>query len=70
MANQDKQNQGQGNQGQNQGQQKLHTVTNPATGESRQITQEQWRNRKTDASLEGFERVDEETPDGGATPQA
>jgi hypothetical protein len=40
------------------GQQKMHPVQNPTTGETREITQEQWRNRKDDPSLEGFERVD------------
>lgn len=48
------------------GQQKLHTVRN-AAGETRQVTQEQWRNRANDSSLQGFERVDAE---GGATQSA
>jgi hypothetical protein len=51
------------------GQQKLHTVQNPLTGEQRQISQEQWRNRRDDPSLDGFERVDEveapEVPESG-----
>jgi hypothetical protein len=47
------------------GQQKLHEVRNPTTGETRQVTQEQWRNRREDPSLGGFERVDGDEAEGG-----
>ena len=30
----------------NRGQDKVHTITNPATGETRQVTQRQWREEK------------------------
>jgi len=40
----------------------LHDVTNPATGEMRQVTQAEWKNRATDPTLVGFERdPDDET---------
>lgn len=55
---------------QNRGQQKLHDVRNAQTGETRQITQEQWRNRSSDPSLAGFERVDGDTGDGSSEPGA
>ena len=56
------------------GQQRMHSVRNPSTGEARQITQEQWRDRANDPSLTGFERVDDddqtaEPPQGGTTSQ-
>lgn len=54
----------------NQGQSKLHEVRNPTTGETRQVTQEEWRNRRGDSSLDGFERVDGADDDSGTTSQA
>lgn len=57
MPNDGKNQQKQGQQ--NQGQQKVHQVQNPNTGEQRPVTQEQWKNRKDDPTLQGFERVDD-----------
>ena len=45
------------------GQQQTHGVINAATGESRQVTQAQWRKRRSDATLEGFTRVDDSLTD-------
>lgn len=42
----------------NQGQQKPHQVRNRTTGETKTMTQEEWRNRDKAA---GWERVDETT---------
>jgi len=44
----------------NQGQVKLHKVRNSSTGEERDITQAQWKDRNNDPSLDGFERVDDD----------
>lgn len=39
------------------GQQKMYTVTNPTTGESRVVTQAQWREEKL--GKQGFEKPDD-----------
>ena len=49
----------------NKGQQKTHTMTNPTTGESREITQADWREHHKEYEAEGFVRPEdvEETSD-------
>lgn len=47
------------------GQQKVYTITNPATGETRTVTQQQWREEKLGKA--GWEKPEElpEEPDPG-----
>jgi hypothetical protein len=52
----------------NKGQNQLHDVHNPDTGEKRQITQAQWRGRKSDPALAGFKRTDGVEDDEPTTP--
>lgn len=69
MAHDDK---GKGPKADHAGQQKLHTIINLTTGETRQITQADWKlNRKLYQS-QGFTRPDDdeidETPETPDTP--
>jgi len=41
------------------GQQKLHTITNSATGETQQVTQEDWRIRGRQLRAEGWTRPED-----------
>ena len=54
------------------GQQKMHQIRNSQTGESREVSQEQWRTDGKTLREQGFERVDAEdgteTPEGGDLP--
>lgn len=43
----------------NRGQEKLHTVRNPTTGEEREVSQADWKRDREALQQEGFERVDE-----------
>lgn len=42
------------------GQQKLHTIRNTNTGETKQITQEEWKENHKQLQEEGWVRVDED----------
>jgi hypothetical protein len=44
-----------------QGQQKLHTITNGQTGETREISQEEWRTQGAQLRAEGWTRPEEAT---------
>lgn len=44
----------------NKGQSKVHTITNPATGETREVTQEQWRQDGQALRQQGFTRPDDD----------
>jgi len=46
--------------GQAPGQQRSHQILNPDTGETRTVTQEQWRENGKALKAEGFVRVDED----------
>ena len=52
-----------GKSGQAPGQDKTHTITNPTTGESRMITQREWREQGRDLRDQGFVRDDGVTDD-------
>jgi hypothetical protein len=43
------------------GQQKLHTITNTTTGETKQVTQEDWRLNGKQYRAEGWTRPDDDT---------
>ena len=42
------------------GQQKVHTITNATTGETKQITQEDWRLNGAQYRADGWTRPDDE----------
>lgn len=48
------------------GQEKLHTIKNTATGETKEITQEEWRTNGKQLRAEGWVRVDD---DGEPVPE-
>lgn len=59
---------GQSGQAHGQGQQKLHTIVNATTGESRQISQSEWRATRTTLRQSGWYRPDDdevEAAEGG-----
>jgi len=44
------------------GQQQMHTIQNTNTGETKQITQEEWRTNGDQLKADGWVRVDDDTP--------
>ena len=66
MARPEDAGQGRGTGPGNQGQDKVYTVTNPATGESRQVTQREWREQKLGQA--GFKKPDDMPDEGSEQP--
>jgi hypothetical protein len=56
---------GQGRAGQAPGQQKVHTIKNEATGEEREITQQEWREQGRELRAQGFTRPEDEEQEEG-----
>lgn len=65
MAKGQQGNRGQGRAGQAPGQQKVHTVSNPETGEEREVTQQEWREQGAELRAQGFTRPEDDEQDEG-----